>query len=89
MPCPPIHSLPSQSATEYLQTAFNPAVHMEEQMKELLRKIDAEYGFKLTEEEMDRIAKEAKEAEGLFRQLNEVDVAGKTPLMKLALKGTK
>ena len=58
-------------------------------MKELLRKIDAEYGFKLTEEEMDRIAKEAKEAEGLFRQLNEVDVAGKTPLMKLALKGTK
>ena len=51
-------------------------------MKELLRKIDSEYGFKLTEDELDRIAKEAKEAEWLFRQLNEVDVTGKTPLMR-------
>lgn len=30
-------------------------------MKELLRKIDSEYGFKLTEDELDRIAKEAEE----------------------------
>ena len=58
-------------------------------MKELLRKLDAEYGFKLTEEEMDRIAKEVKEAEWLFQQINEVDVAGKTPLMKLDVKGAK
>ena len=57
-------------------------MNMEERMKELLRKIDSEYGFKLTEDELDRIAKEAKEAEWLFRQLNEVDVTGKTPLMR-------
>jgi hypothetical protein len=58
-------------------------------MKEIIRKIDAEYGFKLTEEEMEWIAKEAKEAEWLFRQINDIDVRGKTPLMKLALKGAK
>jgi hypothetical protein len=58
-------------------------------MKELLRKIDAEYGFNLTEEEIDRIAKEAKEAEWLFQQINDVDVSGKTPFMKLPLKRAK
>ena len=34
-----------------------------EQMGEVLRKIDAEYSFSLTEEEMDRILKEVSEAE--------------------------
>ena len=58
-------------------------------MKELLRKIDAEYGFKLTEEEMSRIENDAKEAEWLFQQINEVNVSGKAPFMKLALKGSK
>ena len=56
-------------------------------MKELIRKIDAEYGFHLTEEEIDRVAKESKDAESLFRQINDVDVSGKTPFMKLAIKG--
>ena len=55
-------------------------------MREQLRKLDAEYGFKLTDAEIDRIAKEAKETEWLFQQINEVDVSGKTPLMKLPLK---
>jgi hypothetical protein len=32
-------------------------------MGEVLRKIDAEYSFSLTEEEMDRILKEVSEAE--------------------------
>jgi hypothetical protein len=55
-------------------------------MREQLRKLDAEYGFKLTDAEIDRIANEAKETEWLFQQINEVDVSGKTPLMKLPLK---
>jgi Asp-tRNA(Asn)/Glu-tRNA(Gln) amidotransferase C subunit len=58
-------------------------------MKELLRKLDAEYGFKLTEEEIDRIAKEAEQTESLFEQINHVDVSGKTPFMKLPLKRAK
>ena len=55
-------------------------------MREQLRKLDAEYGFKLTDAEIDRIVNEAKETEWLFQQINEVDVSGKTPLMKLPLK---
>ena len=58
-------------------------------MRELLRKLDAEYGFRLSEEEMDRIEKEVKESEWLFRQINEVDVSGKTPFMRLDVKGVK
>jgi hypothetical protein len=58
-------------------------------MKELIRSIDAEYGFHLTEGEMDRIAKESKDAESLFQQINSVDVSGITPLLKLALKRRK
>jgi hypothetical protein len=55
-------------------------------MKELIRSIDAEYGFHLTEDEIDRIVKESKDAESLFQQINSVDVSGITPLLKLALK---
>jgi hypothetical protein len=55
------------------------AVPMAERMKELLRKIAAEYGFRLTEEEQDRIAKEAKEAEGLFRQSVQSMSRGNSP----------
>lgn len=58
-------------------------------MKELLRKIDAEYGFKLTEEEMDRILREVQEAEPLFQQLNAIDVRAKTPFVRLDVKGAK
>jgi Asp-tRNA(Asn)/Glu-tRNA(Gln) amidotransferase C subunit len=55
-------------------------------MKEQLRKLDAEYGFKLTDAEIERIARDAKETESLFQQINQVDVSGKAPLMKLPLK---
>lgn len=58
-------------------------------MKERLRIIDAEYGFNLSDEEMDRIIKEAREAEALFQQINQIDVTGKTPFMKLAVKAPK
>lgn len=58
-------------------------------MKELLRKIDAEYGFKLTEAEMDRIMTEVHEAEPLFWQLNAIDVRAKTPFVRLDVKRAK
>jgi len=58
-------------------------------MKERLQAIDAEYGFNLTEEEMNRSLKEAKEAEALLQQIHRIDVSGKSPFMKLAVKGTK
>ena len=46
-------------------------------MRELLRKLDAEYGFRLSEAEMDKIEREIKESERLFQQINDVDVSGK------------
>jgi hypothetical protein len=55
-------------------------------MKELIRRIDAEYGFHLTEDEVDRIAKESKDADSLLQEINSIDVSGITPLLKLALK---
>jgi hypothetical protein len=58
-------------------------------MRELLEKLDVEYGFRLSADEKDRIDKEVKEAEQLFRQINEVDISGKTPFMRLDVKGTK
>jgi Asp-tRNA(Asn)/Glu-tRNA(Gln) amidotransferase C subunit len=58
-------------------------------MRELLEKLDAEYGFRLSAEEKDRIEKEVKEAERLFQQINEVDISGKTPFMRLDVKGDK
>ena len=58
-------------------------------MKELLRKIDAEYGFKLTEAEMDRIITDVREAEPLFQELNAIDVNGKTPFVRLDVKRAK
>jgi Asp-tRNA(Asn)/Glu-tRNA(Gln) amidotransferase C subunit len=58
-------------------------------MRELLEKLDVEYGFRLSAEEKDRIEKEVKEAEQLFQQINEVDISGKTPFMRLDVKGAR
>jgi Asp-tRNA(Asn)/Glu-tRNA(Gln) amidotransferase C subunit len=58
-------------------------------VKELLHKLNAEYGFQLTEAEMERILTEVRAAEALFEQLNRIDVAGKTPLMRLDVRAAK
>ena len=39
-------------------------------MKELLQKLDREYGFQLSEAEMERILAEVRAAEPLFEQLS-------------------
>ena len=55
-------------------------------MKELLKKLDREYGFNLSEAEMERVLAEVRAAEPLFEQLNSIDVAGKTPFVRLDVK---
>ena len=58
-------------------------------MKTWLQKLDREYGFQLTEAEMDIILNEVTAAEPLFEQLNAVDVRSKTPFVRLDVKGPK
>jgi len=52
-------------------------------MKELIRQLDSEYGFKLSEEEVELIAKQWESANRMFQCLNDVDLAGVTPIMKV------
>ena len=52
-------------------------------MKELIRQLDSEYGFKLSEEEVELIAKQWESAHGMFLCLNDVDFAGVAPVMKI------
>ena len=42
-------------------------------MKELIRKLDAEYAFGLNEEEIELIARQAEESARLYQKLYEVD----------------
>jgi hypothetical protein len=55
----------------------------EDYMEEQLRKLNAEYGFKLTEEEIKVIALQADEANRLFQPLFEVDLDHVMPVLKL------
>lgn len=52
-------------------------------MKDAVRRLNAEYGFNLSDEEIDLIAKQAEEAHRLFQPLFEVDLTGVTPLIKI------
>ena len=52
-------------------------------MKDAVRRLNTEYGFNLSDEEIDLIAKQAEEANRLFQPLFEVDLTGITPLMKI------
>jgi len=58
-------------------------------MKEIVKRLDAEYGFKLTEEEMELIAKQAEEAHRLFQPLFQVDLTGVAPVMKVDKRGKR
>jgi Asp-tRNA(Asn)/Glu-tRNA(Gln) amidotransferase C subunit len=55
-------------------------------MKDAVRRLDAEYGFKLTDQEIDIVAKQAEEAALLFQPLFEVDLTGVVPLTKIDKK---
>lgn len=52
-------------------------------MKDAVRRLNNEYGFKLTDQEIDIVAQQAEEAALLFRPLFEVDVSDITPLTKV------
>ena len=52
-------------------------------MKDAVRRLNEEYGFKLTAKEIDIVAEQAEEAALLFQPLLEVDVEGITPLTKI------
>lgn len=52
-------------------------------MKEEVRRLNADYGFNLTEEEIELIARQAESANRLFQPLYQVDLTGVTPMMKI------
>lgn len=52
-------------------------------MKEAVRRLNQEYGFKLTEKEIDIVTQQAEQAALLFQPLFEVDINGLTPLTKV------
>jgi len=52
-------------------------------MKELIRRLDLEYGFKLSEEEVELIAKQWESTDRMFQRLHDVDLAGVSPVMKV------
>ena len=52
-------------------------------MKEMVRRLDAEYGFGLTEQEIELVARQVEDASRLFKPLFDVDLSGIMPLMKV------
>ena len=58
-------------------------------MKDTVRRLNDEYGFKLTDKEVDIVAQQAEEAALLFQPLFEVDLTGITPLTKIDKKMVK
>lgn len=55
-------------------------------VKDRIRQIDEEYGFHLTEDEIESIAKQAEETRLLLKELDEVDVTGVMPMMRFDRK---
>lgn len=58
-------------------------------MEEQIRKLNADYGFNLSENEIKLIAKQAEETERLLRPLNDVDLNDVMPILKVEKKKVK
>jgi hypothetical protein len=58
-------------------------------MEEQIRKLNAEYGFNLSEDEIKVIVRQAEETERLLRPLNEMDLMDVMPILKLEKKRVK
>ena len=52
-------------------------------MENQLRKINREYGFNLSEDDIQTLARRGEEFEHLFRPLYELDLTDNPPLLKL------
>jgi hypothetical protein len=58
-------------------------------MEEQIRKLNEEYGFKLSEDEIEVIVRQAEEMERLLRPLNEMDLVDVMPILKVEKKKVK
>jgi hypothetical protein len=58
-------------------------------VEDQVRRINAEYELHLSEEEIKLIAKQAEEAERLFKPLYEIDLTDVMPVLKFDKKVTK
>lgn len=58
-------------------------------MKDAVRRLNLEYGFNLSEQEIDIIARQAEEAALLFQPLFEVDLTDIPPLTTIAKRMKK
>jgi hypothetical protein len=58
-------------------------------MEEQIRKLNAEYGFNLSEDEIKVIAQQVEETERLLRPLNEIDLIDVMPILKIEKKKVK
>ncbi len=56
-------------------------------MEEWVRRLNTEYGFNLSEDEIKIVTKQAEDTHRLLQPLYEVDLTGVTPAMKLDNKG--
>ena len=56
-------------------------------MRELIKKLDAEYGFNLSESEIELIVQQAQKADELLRSLHTLDLTEIAPLMKIDRAG--
>jgi Asp-tRNA(Asn)/Glu-tRNA(Gln) amidotransferase C subunit len=52
-------------------------------MEEQVRRLNREYGFDLSEDEIKLVARQAEEAERLFRSLHEIDLTHVMPILKV------
>ena len=52
-------------------------------MRELIKNLDAEYGFNLSESEIDLVVRQAQKAAELLRSLHTLDLREIAPLMKI------
>jgi hypothetical protein len=55
-------------------------------MEEQIRKLNAEYGLNLSEDEIKVIAQQAEETERLLRSLHEIDLIDVMPILKVEKK---
>ncbi len=56
-------------------------------MEEKLRRLNAEYGFELSEDEIKVIIRQTEKFARLFQPLYEVDLTHIMPLLKVDIKG--
>ena len=52
-------------------------------MEEQVRRLNAEYGFNLSEDEIKLVARHAEEAEHLFQGLHQIDLTHVMPILKI------